>query len=407
LVDNLTGNETILGGILMQYRFFGKLDWKGSALGFGTMRLPILDNDSSKIDEPEAIRMIRHAIDQGVNYVDSAYSYHGGNSEKVTGMALQDGYRERVKLATKLPVWLVENYESFDKLLNEQLTRLQTDHIDFYLLHALSAERWPKMKALNVLDWLEKTRADGRIRHVGFSFHDNLDVFKSIIDDYESWEFCQIQYNYMDVENQAGTEGLKYAASKGLGVVVMEPLLGGELINPPDLVKSLWDSAAVKRSPADWALQWIWDQPEVSLVLSGMSTMEQVEQNIASAAHAAVGSITPDEQQLIDQVRTAYKELTIIPCTHCEYCLPCPNEINIPNIFSMFNQGRIYKVLDTVRDEYQRFVPDGKRADDCLACRECESKCPQHIPISDWMVLVDQVLARGVTYAEALKNRPV
>ena len=275
----------------MQYRPFGKLDWKVSALGFGAMRLPILENDSSKIDEAEAIRMIRYAIDEGVNYIDTAYPYHGGASEPLVGRALQDGYRERVRLATKLPIWLVESPADFDKFLNEQLTRLQTDHIDFYLLHGLNKTNWPKMQSLNVINWLEQARASGRIRHIGFSFHDSVDVFKQIVDGYDHWDFCQIQYNYMDIERQAGTEGLKYAAARGLGVIVMEPLLGGRLVEPPEVVQEIWDSAPVKRTPANWALQWVWDQPEVPLILSGMSTMQQVEQNVASACPARLSGV--------------------------------------------------------------------------------------------------------------------
>ena len=384
----------------MQYRPFGKLDWKVSALGFGAMRLPILEKDSAKIDEPEAIRMIRHAIDQGVNYLDTAYPYHGGNSEPLVGKALQDGYRERVRLATKMPIWLVENAGSFDRFLDEQLTRLQTDHIDFYLLHGLNKTSWQKMQDFNVLDWLEKARDSGRIRHLGFSFHDAVDVFKSIIDAYDGWDFCQIQYNYMDIDNQAGTEGLKYAASRGLGIVVMEPILGGRLVDPPEPVQNIWDSSPVKRSPVDWSLQWIWDQPEVSVILSGMSTLQQVQENIASAARSAVGVFGEADQAVIARARQAYQDLSVIPCTRCEYCLPCPNEINIPQLFAMFNNGKMYNKACYMRESYQRWVPEGKRAGDCVACRECESKCPQQILISEWMVKVDEVLAQGKSYAE-------
>ena len=386
----------------MQYRQFGKLDWKVSALGFGAMRLPILDGDSSKIDETEAIRMIRYAIDQGVNYIDTAYPYHNGNSEPLVARALQDGYREKVHLATKLPSWLIETEADFDKYLNEQLERLQTDHIDFYLLHGLNQKHWEKYQRLNVLDWLEKTKASGRIRHFGFSFHDTVEVFKSIVDSYDHWDFCQIQYNYMDIERQAGTEGLKHAASKGLAVVIMEPLLGGRLVEPPQSIQALWDTADVQRSAPDWSLQWLWDQPEVSVILSGMSTMQQVQQNIASAEKSGVGSLTDEEKTLVAKVRAEYEAISPIPCTRCEYCLPCPNELNIPQMLSMFNSGKMYNKLDLARDMYQRFVPEGQRAEDCIACRECESKCPQQIQISDWMVNVHEVLALGMSYEESL-----
>lgn len=244
----------------MKYRTFGQLDWKPSALGFGAMRLPVIDNDHGKISEPEATRMIRHAIDHGVNYVDTAYPYHKGTSEAFLGRALQDGYRERVKLATKLPCWKVEAYEDFDRLLNEQLSNLQTGQIDFYLLHSLDAGSWPKMRDLNVFDWAEKALADGRIGYLGFSFHDKYEVFQEIVDASDLWHFCQIQYNFMDVEEQAGIKGLQYAAGKGLAVVIMEPLRGGALAGHiPPAVQALWDSFPVRRTPADWALQWLWN----------------------------------------------------------------------------------------------------------------------------------------------------
>lgn len=217
----------------MQYRQFGPVDWKVSALGFGAMRLPVIDNTPNKIDEPEAIRMIRHAIDEGVNYVDTAYPYHGGMSEPLVSRALADGYREKVKLATKSPVWLIHTPDDFHRLLDEQLERLKTDHIDFYLLHALNKLRWPQLRALGIIGEAEKGISDGRIGHLGFSFHDDLETFKGIVDDYDNWTFCQIQYNYMDTDYQAGTEGLKYAADKGMAVVIMEPVRGGQLAGKP------------------------------------------------------------------------------------------------------------------------------------------------------------------------------
>ncbi len=384
----------------MQYRQFGKLDLKVSALGFGTMRMPILDKDSSKIDEPEATRILRYAIDQGVNYVDTAYRYHMGNSEPFVGRALQDGYREKVNLATKLPSWLVEQPEDFDRFLNEQLERLQTDHIDFYLLHSLNKKYWTKIHGTGVLDWLKKAKASGRIRYSGFSFHDTVSTFKQIIDASDDWDFCQIQYNYMDIERQAGTEGLKYAASKGIPVVIMEPLLGGRLVDPPEPVQEIFDRAPVKRSAADWGLQWLWDQPEIAVVLSGMNNMQQVEENLRSAEGSKIGSLTEEDQKIITGVREKYQELSPIPCTRCEYCLPCPNEINIPQILSQFNSGKMYNKPDIARAMYKMFNPEGQRAEDCIACQVCESRCPQQIPISEWMVHAHNVLALGMSYEE-------
>lgn len=260
----------------MNYRNFGEFDWKASALGFGAMRLPVIDEDYAKIDETKAIMMIRYAIDHGVNYIDTAYPYHSGNSEIVVGKALLDGYREKVRLATKMPIWLVESEKDLDKFFSEQLRKFQTNHIDFYLLHGLSKTTLPKVENFNMLKWAEKEIADGRIGYLGFSFHDEYKVFKEIIDGYDGWTFCQIQYNYIDTEIQAGTRGLKYAASKGLAVVVMEPIQGGNLAIPPsEEIQTIWDNAKIKRTPAEWALQWVWNQPEVSLALSGMSTIKR------------------------------------------------------------------------------------------------------------------------------------
>jgi len=382
----------------MQYRQFGRLDWKVSALGFGCMRLPTLGDDRSQIDEPEAQRMVRTAIDQGVNYIDTAYPYHGGSSERFLGRALQDGYRERVKLATKLPTWLVKEYADFDKYLNEQLERLQTGHVDFYLLHGLDKDGWPKMRDLGVIKWAEGAIKDGRIRHLAFSFHDKTEVLQEIVDAYDGWALCQVQYNYMDVENQAGTKGVQYAASKGLAVVVMEGILGGRLATAPVTVQQLWDSAPRERSAADWALQWLWSQPEVSVVLSGMSTLEQVQQNLASADRARVGSLTADELALIARVRDAYNALCPIPCTACEYCMPCPNGVNIPRNFRMYNEGIMYYTAEKARQGYSRWAEESEHASACIQCRECEEKCPQEIEISEWMPIVHEVLGEGKPY---------
>jgi predicted aldo/keto reductase-like oxidoreductase len=382
----------------MQYRTFGKLDWKVSALGFGCMRLPTLEGDSANIDESEATKMIHYAIDRGVNYVDTAYPYHGGNSERFVGRALKGGYREKVKLATKLPCWKVETAEDFDTLLDEQLEKLQDEHIDFYLLHALNKDRWRQMYDLGVLDRAERALADGRIGYLGFSFHDDYDAFQMIIDEYDGWTFCQIQHNFIDIENQAGTKGLRYAASKGLAVVIMEPILGGRLVDPPDPIRQIWDGAAKKRTPADWALQWLWNQPEVSVVLSGMSAMSHVEENVASAEVSGIGSLSAEELALFDQVREKYKELCPIPCTKCGYCMPCPNGVDIPRNFEVYNEGVMYDKPASARTGYNVWTPEEKRASQCIQCRECEEKCPQSIVISEWMPIVHEVLGEGKPY---------
>ncbi len=379
----------------MQYRPFGKLDWEVSALGFGAMRLPTTGGDGRgpEVDEPEAIRMVRRAIDSGINYVDTAYFYHGGNSERVIGKALQDGYRQRVKLATKSPVGLISQPGDFDKILAEQLERLQASHVDFYLLHGIGQKSWREIVLkFNLLDKAEQAIRDGRIRYLGFSFHDDFAAFTEILNGYDRWTFCQIQYNFMDIENQAGTAGLRLAHEKGLAVVVMEPLLGGRLTNPPAGIREIYEHAAIKRSPADWALQWIWDQPEVATVLSGMSDMDQLEANLASADRSRTHSLGPADQAVIDELRRKYTDRTPIPCTKCAYCMPCPSGVNIPRNLEMYNESFLHEDFPGTRYIYQHFFPQLEHAEACTACKECEDKCPQKIPISDWMEKVAAAL---------------
>jgi predicted aldo/keto reductase-like oxidoreductase len=381
----------------VQYRTFGRLDWQPSALGFGIMRMPVIDNDPAQIDEAEGMRMVRHAIDQGVNYLDTAYPYHRETSESFLGRALQGGYRERVRLATKMPSWKVEAAEDFDRFLDEQLERLQTSHVDFYLLHGLNESHWPKLRDLGVLSWAERAIADGRIGHLGFSFHDKYEVFQEIVDAYDSWTFAQIQYNYMDVDYQAGTKGLQYAASKGLAVVIMEPIRGGRLSNyVPPSVQAIWDNAPVQRTPAEWALQWVWNQAEVSLLLSGMSTMAQVEENIASAARSGSGTLTAGELALYDDVRRAYEALCPIPCTDCKYCLPCPSGVNIPRVFEIYNDLMAYGDERRAQMVYG-WLNEDERANLCIECGECLEKCPQEIEIPDWLARAHEVLCEEPT----------
>jgi hypothetical protein len=385
----------------MQFRDFGWIDWKVSALGFGCMRLPTTDGKplSSKIDERESIRMIRHAIDQGVNYIDTAYPYHDGRSEIVLGKVLKNGYREKVKVATKSPMWLIKRQKDFDTYLNTQLRRLKTNHIEFYLLHGLNKKIWrDTVLKHNLLKRAENAVKDGKIGHIGFSFHDDYAAFKEIVDGYDGWEFCQIQYNYMDVTNQAGTKGLKYAASKGLAVVVMEPLLGGRLANPPAKIRKMLDGHDDKQSPADLALQWIWNQPEVSVILSGMNTMQQVKQNIKSARSSGIGSLDKRDLKFADQLRAKYKEEMPISCTKCGYCMPCPNEVDIPGNFELYNDGYIYDDVQTSRRTYERFMGKKQRASWCKQCGECEKKCPQKLPIMTLMPEVHSVLGEGMPY---------
>jgi hypothetical protein len=369
----------------MLYRTMKKADPKLSILGFGCMRLPVTAD--GQIDESQATEMIRYAIDHGVNYVDTAYPYHNGESEPFVGRALADGYREKVNLATKLPSWLVTSRKDMDKYLDEQLVRLNTDHIDFYLVHGLNDPFWKNLSALKVTEFLDDAIADGRIRYAGFSFHDNTALFKEIVDSYD-WTFAQIQYNFMDEEYQAGTEGLRYAAKKGLGIVVMEPVRGGLLARDLKGVTEIWKTTEIHRDPAEWALSWVWNHPEVTVVLSGMSTPEQVRQNVTLAKTGLPNSLSKKELALFGKVRKELKKRIIIPCTGCRYCVPCPQGVSIPECFEMFNRGHVYEDVEDARQHYTMFLGgffDGipHYASCCQECGECEEKCPQALPIRE------------------------
>jgi predicted aldo/keto reductase-like oxidoreductase len=376
----------------MQYRNFGQTGEKVSALGFGCMRFPVLEN--GEINVEESVRQLRHAIDRGVNYLDTAYVYHGGKSEGLVAKAIKDGYREKVFIADKNPVWLVKKYEDFEKYLDEQLARLETDYIDFYLLHALDIDRWNKIKELGAREFLDKALKDGKIKHAGFSFHDDTAAFKQIIDDY-NWDFCQMQYNYMDEYNQAGTEGLEYAASKGLAIIIMEPLLGGKLAKtPPKVVQEIWDRAEVKRTPAEWALRWLWNRPEISLILSGMNSMEMVEENMKTAETALPGALTAEEIALVSEVRDQYKRLTRVNCTACRYCMPCPFGVDIPGNFATYNEAATYDNWDNC-SKYYNGRKETEKASACAECGKCEKVCPQHLNIREHLKELHKELVRA------------
>jgi len=370
----------------MKYRHFGKLNWKASVLGFGAMRLPTIGDDHARINEPEAIRMIRFAIDHGVNYIDTAYSYHGCNSEVLIRKALQNGYHKKVRVATKMPTWLVKSQSDMDKYLNEQLNRLQMDHIDFYLLHGLNRERWQNLTKLGVLKWAEEKMNEKKFCHLGFSFHDKYSAFKKIVDAYENWTCCQILYNYMDAEYQAGTKGLKYAASKGLAVVVMEPIAGGRLaMKPHKEIEAIWNEADMKRKPAEWALLWVWNQPEVAVALSGMSTMSQVKENVRSANRSKPEILSEKDLSLISKVSKKYKQVGFIQCTQCRYCSPCPNGVDITKIILLYNEFYMKDRDEKIKRKYQRTISSENNAKRCIKCGKCEELCPQHLPIKEIM----------------------
>ena len=375
----------------MLYRNLGKTGKKVSILGFGCMRLPVLNGNPERINIPLATKMFHHTIDQGVNFVDTAYPYHGdstaggGKSEIFLGNVLKDGYRDQVYLATKLPSWLVQKKDDFNLYLNEQLQRLQTDKIDFYLLHGLNQNLWKNLTDIGVIDFMDSALDDNRIGYAGFSFHDESESFKEIVDSY-NWSFSMIQYNYMDQEFQAGKAGLEYAATKNLGTMIMEPLRGGCLSNniPPD-IQAIWDQAEVKRTPAEWALRFLWDQPEINTVLSGMTTMEHVKENLRIAENGHPNSLTKEEKYLIQEVREAYQTRMHVGCTSCNYCMPCPNGVDIPLNLNVLNDFYIYQNMEKPAGNYSFLSAKKMSAAYCTDCGECEGKCSQNLSIREYL----------------------
>ncbi len=369
----------------MLYRTVPKTGDELSILGFGYMRLP--KKKGGSIDEERAIRQLRYAIDRGVNYVDTAPAYHLGKSEKILARALSDGYRQKVRIATKLPPWSVHSREDMDRILSSQLNTLNTDHIDYYLLHSLTKTSWEKMKKLGVLEFIDAVKKAGTITNAGFSFHGDTATFREIVDSY-TWDFCQIQYNYLDEHNQAGTKGLEYAAEKSLAVMVMEPLRGGNLAgHVPDEIQRIWDESPIRRSPAEWALRWVWNHPEVTVVLSGMNEESHIDENLRVASDALPRSLSGTELGIISRARDTYQRLMKVSCTGCGYCMPCPAGVDIPGCFSLYNAHHLFP-----HDRSAKFHYFGRHggllsgvsyAGLCRHCGKCVKICPQHLPIPD------------------------
>jgi len=380
----------------MLYRKIPKNNDQLSILGFGCMRLPL--TQYGLIDEQKSTRQVRYAIDQGVNYLDTAWPYHAGESENFLGRALTDGYRQKVKVATKLPSWLIKSREDMDQFLNAQLKKLKTNCIDYYLVHNLFGYMWDTLDQLGVKDFLNTAKKDGRIVNAGFSFHGKQNDFKRIVDAYP-WEFCQIQYNYLDIQNQAGTEGLKYAASKNLGVIIMEPLRGGNLgiPEPPPAIAPIWDKAKIKRTPAEWSLRWIWNHPEVTVVLSGMNDESHIKENLAIADQAYPNSLTKEDLLLVESVGRKYQEIMKVPCTGCRYCIPCPSGVDISTCFEILNKLHMFGNLDEAKFMYAARMSGlltvrSGYASQCIQCGECLEKCPQSIEIPDYLEKVAEEL---------------
>jgi len=389
----------------MKFRKMGALDWEVSALGLGCMRLPSRKINRLRADTKSSIRMIRHAIDLGINYIDTAWFYHLGDSEKILGEALQGSYRDKVHLVTKLPLQIVRKTEDFDNYLNGQLKRLKTSYVDGYLFHGLNKGSFNKLKKLGLIEKMEKAREKGLIKHIGFSFHDTLPVFKEIIDYYD-WDITQIQYNYMDTKFQAQTEGLEYAHSKGIAVVAMEPLKGGRLVNPPGEALEIMKSAKNKRTPIEWALQFLWNRPEVGVVISGMGSMQMVNQNVEIAGRSGINTLNKEDEEIISRLAKVYHDKILVPCTACDYCMPCPSGVNIPQNFGILNDvhtdnskirgwitSRGYKILAGSKERLNKEDPNGN-ASMCTKCEKCLEKCPQKIAIPDELEKVHSILGK-------------
>ena len=376
----------------MLYREVPKNGDKLSVLGYGCMRLPVRMNS---INQKLAEKQILYALEKGVNYFDTAVPYHSGKSEPFLGKVFSNnGYREKVKIATKLPHWSAHSKEDMDRILDEQLSKLKTDRIDYYLVHGLNGELWETAKRNGVIEFMDDALKRGKIINAGFSFHGLAEDFSGIVDDYD-WVFCQIQYNFLDTKNQAGTAGLQYAAPKDMAVVIMEPLRGGNLAKtPPPSVQEIWDKADQKKTSVAWSLGWIWNHPEVTVVLSGMNDDDHIAENLALAEKALPNVYTEDELKLVEEAAAEFRQVMKVGCTGCQYCMPCPAGVNIPSCFECYNSKHAFK--DKNAKMMYLFQNGGlvtekeTLASMCVQCEKCMEKCPQHLPIPDLLKEVSE-----------------
>ncbi len=360
----------------MEKRKMTKLGIETSLLGFGCMRFPL--TKEGKIDEQEAERMLDRAIKGGVNYIDTAYPYHNGESELVVGRILQKYDRSSFYLATKLPVWLVNEVSDVDRYFNEQLDKLQTDFVDFYLMHAMNKERWDKMLQMGCVKRLEELKAEGKIKYLGFSFHDSYEVFEEILD-YRNWDFCQIQLNYMDAQEQAGLRGYRLAEGKGVPLIIMEPVKGGSLAAFSDDIMDKFKALDGNASAASFALRWVGSLPNVKVILSGMSAMEQVEDNLKTFTDFK--PLSEEEMTTVNEVTAILRGRVQNGCTGCRYCMPCPAGVDIPGCFNVWNNYHVYRNYDSVKWKWEEEISGRHQAKNCIKCGKCEKVCPQKISI--------------------------
>lgn len=366
----------------MQYIEFGEMKKMTSRFGMGCMRLPQTkaEDGTDIIDEKESIKMIRHAINSGVNYFDTAYAYQG--SEDILGKALKDGYREKVTLATKIPMYEIKSYEDYQRIFDEELDRLQEDYIDVYLFHCLDRANWEKVKATDGLKFMEDLKSKGKIKQIGFSFHADYDLFTEIVDAYD-WEVCLIQLNILDDNHQAGVKGLKYAAKKGISVVIMEPLKGGLFgANVPEEVETILGEYKEQRSLVEWAFRWLYHHKEVKVILSGVSSMNQLEENLRIFNSSESNVMSDYDMELINKIKLIYRTKVKVGCTGCAYCMPCPQGVNIPEIFKIYNDSSLSSWTEFGKTFYSLVASSSRKdASNCVECGNCESHCPQKIDI--------------------------
>lgn len=381
----------------MEYRELGSTKEKVSILGFGAMRLPT-KGKNNEIDEEKASKLLSYGIDNGINIIDTAYSFHAndiqggaGNSEPFLGDFLETGYRNKVYLQTKLPSWLINTKADFDFYLDEQLKRLKTDHIDNYLLHGVTNDNWEKYQELNVSEFLDNALNDGRIKHVGFSTHEAIEIIFKLVDGYDKWEIALTQMNYLDETYQTGIEGLMLLSQMGIANMIMEPLRGGRLVeNVPENIMKIWDTAEEKRTPLEWALEYLWNMDNVSCVLSGMNSIEQLKLNIDIASKSKPNMISENDRKVIKDVAEEYRQLKGNDCTYCGYCMPCPNGVNIPHCFREYNIGNMLNNPKASARQYFTYFDDDALAHNCTQCGDCINMCRQAIDIPEEMIKVEE-----------------